>query len=204
MEAAMAKLCKESYGKDGVREIMYRPENAPLIHAMERAGLLIRSDRENVFGNIPKRYRFFHDSIQTYLAVKGFLYEQADPKELFLQLATQPHFVKDQSDFLFKNGPEIYQIALLVFEDFGENVKNILKISLIEWFALYKMEYSIRDILGSMPIEKTVQLNEMAKEKSLDEIFSYCINSVNESLPLIGEFYYRIIQVASQLKVITK
>lgn len=195
MEAAMAKLCKESYGKDGVREITYRPDNAALIHVMEKAGLLIRTDRENVFGNISKRYRFFHDSIQTYLATIGFFYEQLNPKELFFQFATHPHFIKDQSDFLFENGSEIYQIALLVFDDFGVNVKGILKLLLIEWFTSNKIEYRTRDILNSMPVKGAIQLNEMANEKSLEEVFAYCVDHVSNSLPLIGEFYYRIIQV---------
>ncbi|MBC9931051.1 NACHT domain-containing protein [Chitinophaga qingshengii] len=200
VEAALVKLCKESYGKKGIREIEYRPDINELIGIMERSGLLLQVRQENIFGNHTKRYRLLHDSIQTYLSAVGFLYDDTPPKELFFEFATATRFIKDQSDFLFSSGAEMYQIALLVFEEFKGDIRKILKSSLAEWATTYKLDYSIRDILNSMPLSERDKLEGILERRTAEEIFFYCIECVEGNLSHIGEFYYRFAQIAKSYK----
>ncbi len=194
MEANMAKLCSETYGKNGSREVHYRPEISDLINEMEKSGLLIKTDRKNVFGNPSRKFRFFHDSIQTYLAIMGFYYDNHNPEELLLQFASELHYKKDQSDFLFRSGAEIYQMALMVFESLDIDINIIINKLLHRWFSDRKMEISIRDIINSMPEGETDQLVKMAEGKSLEEVFQYCITKASNNTSLSGEFYYRLVQ----------
>lgn len=83
----------------------------------------------------------------------------------------------------------------MVFEDFGADVKNILRSSLNEWATSYRLDYSIRDILNSIPQSQHSRLEFSINKKMPEEIFVYCIECVCNNISLIGEFYYRFAQI---------
>jgi hypothetical protein len=146
------KLCEDTYWKDGSREIILDSENRRVIRQLVAAGILIPMDSKSKLGNEAKRYRFLHDSIQTYLTIQGKVNQRINTMELFFKLATEAFFIKDVANFLFDEGSEIFQIGVLVYLKYNNQLLIEFRNQLKEWAAKHKGEFSSRDVDVATPL----------------------------------------------------
>lgn len=201
--AAAYELCTTSYGINGSREISHTLAADDVIRQLHACGILISVGASDRLGNHPTRYRFLHDSIQTYLAVQGYRNKNDVPlRDLFLEFATARRFAKDRANFTFEGGNEMFQMAFLVyFASQPTEIRDALHKSLHEWKDKYATRFTIDDVLKSIP--STLKLNA-GQTSTPASLLLDAINLCATSDECTAELYFRFAQViASVVKLET-
>jgi hypothetical protein len=193
-----AEICQASYGTKGNREIILNQTNEPTIDVLVKCGLLTPINRNSLFGNKSLVYKFFHDTVQTYLTtIKVFVLPQdgLSPENIKNQLynfAANPMFKNDEADIIFQKGSEIFQMAILIIRRYPVKLEELIAADLKDKAEQHKLEYSIRDILDALP--KAVHIS-IANESGPYAAVMAGLDAVSSNPDALAEFYYRFLQL---------
>ncbi|QHT65356.1 hypothetical protein GXP67_01030 [Rhodocytophaga rosea] len=193
----ISSLCLETYGKTGNREIIKTADNTELLETLTTCGLLLPTNTNNRFGNEPRTFKFFHDSIQTFFVVRAFftpeiINDQKKLISLFKDFASKPIYSKDKSDIIFKNGSEIFQMGVFVFNSYGINLTQVFLEDLNQLADTYKLRFSAQNIIDSTSVKLTEFINS---ENSAFAILQIAIEMVSKDLYLLSELYHNLLQI---------
>jgi hypothetical protein len=109
-------LCLDSYWEKRSRLIVFRDSpDEPRLRGLLDAGLLVPADARP--GPVPTHVRFFHDSMQSYLAARALFGQHASLErwDCLWRAAGEPGFAREQSDLMTEAGSELFQMCSYVF-----------------------------------------------------------------------------------------
>jgi hypothetical protein len=196
----IASLCGTMYGQTGNREIFKTAGNKELIDILANCGLLLPITNNDRLQVTPRTYRFFHDSIQTYFTACWFLMpelQQPDKVQaLFRDFVIKDIYQKDKADIIFRNGSELFQMAVLTFQRHGINVAALFIKELKQLTEQYKTKYSVENVVKatSAPFAANVDGTALANMQE-------ALAAVQGELYLLSELYHNfILLIADKLK----
>jgi hypothetical protein len=196
----IASLCAATYGKTGNREIWKTVDNRELIDVLANCGLLLPITNNDRLQVAPRTYKFFHDSIQTYFTAHsylkpGIIEQPATISSLFRDFAIKEIYQKDKADIIFRNGSELFQMAVLIFQRHGVNVGALFIKELQLLSVLHKTRYSVENVMKatSGPFKANADGTALANMKE-------AMAAVQGNLYLLGELYHNfMLLIADEL-----
>jgi hypothetical protein len=111
-------------------------------------GVLVSADHGSRLEIEPRAVRFFHDSMQSYLAAKAL--GRKGRWDIFLRAAGDEGFRRARSDILGRSGSELFFMCVLGFGT-AEAVADYLFQELSTWAALHANSFSADQITGAIP-----------------------------------------------------
>jgi hypothetical protein len=149
LTAAARQIAIESYWEAGERTLEYERKTAAdteHVRKLLAAGLLISADgRISRIRRGPRRLRFIHDSIQSYLVAVAL--SAKDDWDALSRAAGDPTFVRAGSDLIAGESSELFDMCMHVFEP-KEKLGHWLKGSLLEMGKKYSYKLSIDQIMA--------------------------------------------------------
>jgi hypothetical protein len=146
-----ARLCVDTYWTTGHRPLAFLDAPEPrkkLLRALLDAGILMNIDIPRYSGAESAEVRFFHDSMQTYLAAKGLLADEKNWPSKLIEAAGDVRFREALRDDTA--GPEIFDMCLNVFRP-QERLRSSLASDLESWASDWGDLFSIRIIRQAAP-----------------------------------------------------
>lgn len=173
----------------GASEIAYLPSDPAYVRALQ-AGILLRAGGGGR-GLAPVRVKFFHDSVQSFLAAHGLL-----RKELWraLRRAAGDGRFRRGSDILRGEGTELFQMCLLTF-----GPPSVVTDHLVEALQAWAPQYvalSNQNIVDALPEELRATflkepLDQLTARRAVERGMELCRDaaSTEETLRRLGSFF---------------
>lgn len=189
---SIASLCGATYAQTGSREIWKTAGNKELIDMLASCGLLLPITNNDTLQVAPRTYRFFHDSIQTYFTACWFLKpELLQPdkvRALFRDFVIKDIYQKDKADIIFRNGSELFQMAVLTFQRHGVKVAELFIKELQQLPAQYKTKYSVENVVTATSVPFAANVDGTALTNMQE-----ALAAVQSELYLLSELYHNFI-----------
>jgi hypothetical protein len=123
---------------------------AQLINSLLKAGVLVRADREeSLVRSTPRQVRFFHDSVQSYLAARAL--SRAARWDALAAAAGEDWFQRARSDILGGTTSELFAMCVEVFRPV-DRLRKFLAEQLRDWQAHFHGELTARQVIESVPV----------------------------------------------------
>jgi hypothetical protein len=111
-------------------------------------GVLVSADPSTRLGAAPRAVRFFHDSMQSYLAAKAL--GRKARWDILPRAAGDERFRRDRSDILGRSGSELFFMCVLGFGTANE-VADYLRNELTAWATRHAHAFSADQITSAIP-----------------------------------------------------
>ena len=199
----LVDISTQSYFNKGRREVFLIQSNEEIINIVRDSGLLIPLNGFHDHSATATKYKFLHDSIQSFLVAYGIFqkYDNDDQSfdltELFFDLATKDIYTKDQSSVIFNAGSELFQMTVIEFENKGYDLTSLFKKQISEYVEEYANDISVNALLNSLPdtfsrqgfmkIDTPIELNK--------SILQMC-----DSLYLTSEYYNNLALLIKKIR----
>jgi hypothetical protein len=160
-------LCASTYAMSGTRTLPMRfvtdLDQRELLRKLLIAQIVVSADPtpSSKAGLDPREVRFFHDSMQSFLAARGLM-ARADWAVQLFAAAGRPEF-QAKSD-LGARGSELFEMCLQTSASLAA-VRDALLSQLRSWCLRFAGDLSLNDVMGAAPFELKAAL---AVEEGID------------------------------------
>jgi hypothetical protein len=149
---AVEELARVTYWEEHTRLIAttrVKAGEAQLIDSLLKAGVLVHADREpSLIRSTPRQVRFFHDSVQSYLAARAL--GRLAQWDALASAAGEEWFQRARSDIMGESTSELYAMCVQVFRPV-DLLRERLAEQLWVWQARYHSELTANQVIDAVP-----------------------------------------------------
>jgi hypothetical protein len=209
-----SKWCLDTYWRNSLRTVNY--EATSLQERLKRHGLLVSADPLEP----PKRVRFFHDSMQTYLTAYGLALEDEraysllprpdgiqapvtwDRSRVFLWVAAGPVFSDESAGAGLPSGLEMFGMCLQTYDQRTAYFSNWLRDEILQLGSRYNQDLRRRDICAIIPNDISPEFGGDDGAATVLIAATTAASALGENgVAALGKLYYGIARLVYEYEI---